>query len=169
MTPLRVLQLDIDQRVAEMVTSRGEWPCRKGCDACCRRLAAVPMITCGEWELLERGLTALPDRERAQVASRLEQAGPPFTCPFLDEGEGACMVYDYRPIACRTYGFYVERDRGLYCAEILSGVDAGEFEGVVWGNAGSVEARLTGERVDLFAMLTRTLRGPKSAALDPIR
>jgi hypothetical protein len=39
------------------------------------------------------------------------------------------------------YGFYVERDRGLYCGRILERAERGEYDEVVWGNACAVEAR----------------------------
>lgn len=62
-------------------------------------------------------------------------------------------MYVYRPIACRTYGFYVDRDKGLYCPTIEAQVDAGQLEHVVWGNAESIDQRLHagGEPRDLLS------------------
>jgi Fe-S-cluster containining protein len=51
-------------------------------------------------------------------------------------------VYEHRPVACRTYGFYVERDQGLYCGQIRERVDAGELADVVWGNQELVDRQL---------------------------
>lgn len=67
----------------------------------------------------------------------------PYTCAFLDPAHGACLIYQHRPIACRTYGFYVdERGVGLYCESIQKGVEGGDFADVVWGNHSALEARL---------------------------
>ena len=142
----RVLDSDIDARAAGIVRTHPGWPCRKGCDACCRRLASAPSLTAPEWERLREGLDALPAAVRAAVLARIEAMPdvPPLTCPMLDREAGACLVYAHRPAACRTYGYYQERDRGLYCQELHGRVDAGEFSGAVWGNAAAVEARLRG-------------------------
>ena len=70
------------------------------------------------------------------------QNSAPVVCPLLDEASGACPVYAERPIACRTYGFYVQRGIGLYCQEIKSGVDRGELGDVVWGNQDAVDRSL---------------------------
>lgn len=54
-------------------------------------------------------------------------------------------------MACRTYGFYVQRDQGLYCKDIESRVAAGSWTEVVWGNQDAVDHRLSalGETRDL--------------------
>jgi Fe-S-cluster containining protein len=142
---LRILHGEIDARVKEIAATHGSWPCRKGCDACCRRLADIPRFTQAEWELLKQGIAGLPEEIRTQVQERVEGlagASRPIVCPFLDLDAGSCLVYDYRPVACRTYGFYVERDHGLYCREIEALAGRGECEGVIWGNAVAVDAKL---------------------------
>jgi hypothetical protein len=45
-------------------------------------------------------------------------------------------------VACRTYGFYVQRDLGLYCGEIEARVEQGALADVVWGNQDAVERAL---------------------------
>ncbi len=87
--------------------------------------------------------------------AELDPAQRPIVCPFLDRTEHSCLIYEYRPVACRTYGFYVERDKGLYCEEIRIRVDSGEFSDVVWGNACSVETRMQsfGKQVAMRARL----------------
>jgi hypothetical protein len=62
---------------------------------------------------------------------------------LLDETTGACPVYAHRPVACRSYGFYVDRGLGLYCRDIEALVTAGELDDVVWGNHEVIERRLT--------------------------
>ena len=53
------------------------------------------------------------------------------------------MVYVHRPVACRTYGFYVQRDQGLYCKGIESRVADGDWADVIWGNQDSIDRRLS--------------------------
>jgi len=147
---------EIDARASEITSSHADWPCRRGCDTCCRRLAELPRLTRAEWDWLDQGLACLPRDLQVRIGDRiraLKPAGEPHAvCPFLDLEAGSCLVYDYRPAACRTYGFYIERDRGLYCGQIEERVDSGEFAGVVWGNVAGVEARLKGlgERIGLI-------------------
>jgi Fe-S-cluster containining protein len=151
---LVTLHREIDSRTREIATSHGDWPCRKGCDACCRRLAELPRLIRPEWELLEEGLARLPAETQQEIAARigalLQAKGT--ICPFLDRAAGSCLVYEHRPAACRTYGFYVERDRGLYCGQIEAQVDSGAMAEVVWGNAAGVEARLDefGKKIGLL-------------------
>ena len=66
----------------------------------------------------------------------------PLTCPMLDQNSGACLVYIYRPVACRSYGFYVQRELGLYCGEIKTQVAEGGLADVVWGNHDAVDRDL---------------------------
>ena len=49
-------------------------------------------------------------------------------------------MYESRPLACRTYGFYVERGLGLYCHKIKASVDCGDLSDVVWGNQTTIES-----------------------------
>ena len=63
---------------------------------------------------------------------------------MLDQSAGSCKVYAYRPVACRTYGFYVQRDKGLYFKDIEMHVANGDWVGVVWGNQDPVDRRLSG-------------------------
>lgn len=96
--------------------------------------------------MLQQGLAALPperleeiSREIAALAGQLSR---PIVCPMLDRAEGACLVYAHRPVACRTYGFYVQRDLGLYCKDIESRVADGALAEVVWGNHDVIDRRL---------------------------
>lgn len=66
----------------------------------------------------------------------------PIVCPLLDTSTGTCPVYAQRPVVCRTYGFYVQRDQGLYCRDIEAHVADGALAGVVWGNHDAVDHRL---------------------------
>ena len=126
MNNLAQLHADIETRVKAIRDSHSDWLCRQGCDGCCRRLAEVPRITAEEWDSLQEGLAALPPerlREISQeIAALAGQVSRPIVCPMLDRADGACLVYVQRPVACRTFGFYVQRDLGLYCKDIESHV-----------------------------------------------
>lgn len=146
MTPLTQLHFAIDQRVQDVRETYPDWLCAKGCDHCCRRLAEIPSLTESEWDLLREGLAALPPSQqamiRARVAALAKQPSRPVVCPLLDQETGACPVYAQRPVACRTYGFYVQRDKGLYCHDIETLVSAGKLEDVLWGNQDGVDQQL---------------------------
>ena len=148
MTTLAQLHADIDMRVQTIREDRADWLCGKGCDSCCRRLADVPQLTLTEWNLLQEGLASLPPERLQEILSNMAalsgQQSRPITCPLLDLATGSCPVYAQRPVACRTYGFYVQRDLGLYCQDIESRVAAGTLSDVVWGNHDAIDHRLAG-------------------------
>ena len=120
----------------------------------------MPRLTSAEWELVADGLALLPLSVRHQVAARIEESRNGTICPFLDRDAGRCLVYEYRPVACRTYGFYVEREGGLYCEKIEARVNSGEMANVVWGNVARVDAQLAefGERIGLLDWFNDSLR-----------
>lgn len=146
METLLRLHADIEERVNSIRHDHADWLCRMGCDGCCRRLASVPRLTEAEWELLREGLAALPSDRLQEIdqdmAALAEQQSRPYVCPLLDRSAGACRVYEHRPVACRTYGFYVDRDQGLYCKDIEAWVVNGCLDDVVWGNQDVVDRRL---------------------------
>ena len=148
MHDLITLQKEIDNRVQGIRACAADWPCAKGCDTCCRQLAGIPELTAAEWEWLREGLASLPPEQLGTIRDAMQAlaASParPVTCPFLDRKTGACPVYAHRPIACRTYGFYVQRDKGLYCGDIEARVAAGHMDNVVWGNHDAIDNRLAG-------------------------
>jgi uncharacterized protein len=151
---LQLLHASVEERVRSIAAGR-DWPCRRGCDACCRRLAEAPRATEAEWDLVGQAMAELPEAVRREVAERIHALPPtgPVACPFLYPAAGSCLVYSARPLACRTYGFYVERDLGQYCGEITARVERGELADVVWGNAIALEAaqRELGELIGLRA------------------
>ena len=139
---------DIDARVDAIRADHPDWLCAKGCDGCCRRLAAMPSLTAAEWGLLRAALAALAPPRLTEIRQKMAAlvASPrsfSVVCPLLDPASGACPVYAARPVACRTYGFYVQRELGLYCHAIESRVADGALSGVVWGNHDAIDRRLT--------------------------
>ena len=149
MISLHEIHIAIDARVQAIRENRPDWPCSKGCDTCCRSLADIPRLTEAEWALLKEGLTALPAERLAEITSNTaalsEQKTRPVVCPMLDPATGACPVYMHRPVACRTYGFYVQRDKGLYCHDIETRVTDGSLTDVVWGNHDAIDQQLSGQ------------------------
>lgn len=145
MNKLSELHADIDARVQASLGSHPDWQCRKGCDGCCRRLAEVPRLTAAEWNWLREGLSALPQEPLREIGlgiAALPKSQRPLVCPLLERTTGACRVYAHRPVACRTYGFYVQRELGVYCKDIEARVNAGDFADVVWGNHDAIDQRL---------------------------
>jgi Fe-S-cluster containining protein len=144
MSILTRLHIDIDDRVQSILINRADWQCKKGCDGCCQQLARVPQLTIAEWNLLKKGLAGLTPEQLQPIRIRMTSltATRPVTCPLLDLTTGACPVYAQRPVACRTYGFYVQRNLGLYCPDIETRVAAGELADVVWGNHDAIDQRL---------------------------
>ncbi|MBS1157671.1 MAG: hypothetical protein H6R15_90 [Proteobacteria bacterium] len=96
--------------------------------------------------MLRAGLAALAPEQRPAIRQRMvdlaAQSCRPFVCPLLEPSTGACPVYLQRPVACRSYGFYVQRDRGLYCRDIESRVADGSLADVVWGNHDAIDRQL---------------------------
>jgi Fe-S-cluster containining protein len=128
-----VLDSKIEDRCRSIRADHPWWPCAKGCDRCCRSLPHLPTVTRTEWERLAPALS------EAQRARLLEDPGTaPVTCPLLGP-DGTCTVYAVRPIACRTYGFYTERDAGLHCAIVTEAVGD---TAVIWGNGEAIAADL---------------------------
>ena len=146
MTKLFQIHADIDARVQAIRENRPDWLCGKGCDNCCRRLSEEPQLTAAEWQLLREGLLTLPP-ERLQkisenIAALAGQQSRPIICPLLDQATGACPVYAQRPVACRTYGFYVQRNLGMYCSDIESRISNGALAEVIWGNHDAIDFQL---------------------------
>jgi uncharacterized protein len=148
MNTLTQLHVDIDVRVQTIRGNSSGWLCAKGCDSCCRRLADVPQLTSAEWDLLREGLSGLPPERLQQIrkdmAALTSHRSRPITCPLLELSAGICPVYAQRPVACRTYGYYVQRDKGLYCHDIETHVADGALADVVWGNHDAIDHHLAG-------------------------
>ncbi len=109
--------------------------CRRGCTLCCHGLFE---ISAADVSTVAQGLESLGEAERRMVVERAEAAiaatGHPTLrecspeekdsffaradatpCPFLGIG-GACMIYDHRPLVCRTFGLPL-RDGASFLGE----------------------------------------------------
>ena len=137
---------DIDERAEAIRRAHPRWLCAKGCGHCCHQLAGAPRLTAPEWSLLREALTSLPEERlngiRRAMVTLAGNPSRPVVCPLLDTLADACAVYPQRPVACRTYGFYVEREGGLYCREIDALVIDCDLADVVWGNHEVIDEQL---------------------------
>ena len=170
MRQLYQIQEQVRARTEEIAAAHGDWPCRKGCDDCCRHLASVPRVTRDEWLLMEGAIGALSDETAVVLRQRIHDSAQktrPVVCPLLDTDSGACLIYAARPVACRSYGFYAERDKVLGCHRIEK--LARESPDVIWGNHESLEERLAqcGPALELSEWLATASAGTRSNPSSP--
>ena len=128
----RALLKEVDHWFAECSLVAGEQiACQRGCSACCRGLFDITLL---DARLLREGFNQLPADKQQQVLQAATQSingirtlWPDFDQPYLfncypeeqwelvmpeeDESpcpllgsDGACMVYDHRPMTCRLNG-----------------------------------------------------------------
>ncbi len=161
---LRVLNAEVAQRVAAMEASHGSWPCREGCDSCCRRLGALPDLSPPEFRVLWRAFGQLPSEVQTEVFARIDalalDGNGHCVCPLLDEVRGACRVYDARPVACRTYGYYAGRDGDYWCDRVTAHLGARRST-LVAGNQLAIDRRRDaslGPSTDLVTLFTAARR-----------
>jgi len=133
MTGFVQIQQEIEARTSRTVAARPDWPCRKGCADCCRSLASEPRVTREEWERIARVIDESARQRIRETDGRV--------CRLLDTDSGECTVYAARPLACRAYGFYAERERVLGCGRIEA--LAAQSQEIVWGNHAALESRMS--------------------------
>jgi Fe-S-cluster containining protein len=97
--------------------------CQRGCTACCHHIVETPAIEAeAVRRVVEKRFSSPAKASLKSKISQLSHAYPPaleldeeydedlqenhfekhIPCPFLS-AQGACMVYDARPLVCRTY------------------------------------------------------------------
>jgi Fe-S-cluster containining protein len=143
MSPLLQIQESVRLRTETISSTQTDWPCRKGCDDCCRHLASTPRVSRQEWQAMAAALDALPAEIADAARDRIRNSAlavRPVVCPLLDTASGTCLVYEARPVACRAYGFYSERRFVLGCSRIEAAGEAAP--GVVWGNHTALQEEL---------------------------
>jgi len=72
--------------------------CHKGCACGCRNLSVLPI----EALSLSDAVQDLPEGLKAKILKRASTASF-WDCPLLQAG--ACSLYAFRPIICRTHGY----------------------------------------------------------------
>lgn len=73
--------------------------CHEGCDSCCIAISVFPV----EAAALIEAAGKLPPEQYQQLKRHLGQPQSEGRCPLLSE-EGRCLLYQARPIICRTHG-----------------------------------------------------------------
>lgn len=96
--------------------------CRKGCDNCCRHISIFPV----EAFSLAMALRQTSSAESSHIRE-LAHSAPPDICPLLDNG--ACLLYQARPIICRTHGIPLlmadDREKTLdFCPKNFIGISS---------------------------------------------
>ena len=83
--------------------------CKAGCDGCCQyKLTFLPV----EATWIGFSISGLSRRVGIKIMRRLadyEVEKKTSPCPLLDE-DGRCLVYEVRPLLCRTHGLLLRQD-----------------------------------------------------------
>jgi Fe-S-cluster containining protein len=159
--------------------------CAAGCSACCRGLFDISLL---DAFLLQDGFRRLSPKRRKTIRAKAEerlrqlQADWPelrqpyllnhlpdelwtempeedqIPCPLLGE-DGACLVYEHRPMICRTHGLPNIDDNGesfsdLYCTLNFAGTDPLKLDALRWSFR-----RTFLDEFDLLDRFTRQLLG----------
>ncbi len=95
--------------------------CAKGCDTCCRHISVFAVEAVAMAHALSRYSQAEITLIRKQALSA-EADGP---CPLLSQG--ACLLYQARPVICRTHGLPIilsqkGKSRVDFCPKNFSGL-----------------------------------------------
>jgi Fe-S-cluster containining protein len=116
----------------------GRIQCRRGCTDCCHQLFQITeieaaMVSAGVRELdpeVQRRIRARAsgyiEARRAMVShgepeawGQLPPPGSRLLCPLLEDG--ACLIYDHRPLLCRKFGIPLwnpDRPGRVYACEL---------------------------------------------------
>ncbi len=90
--------------------------CKKGCYQCCHQIFRVTMADSYiikkflntqspqfKSSLKERASEYIENNSSKEIAKADYYISPKFPCPALNE-DGACMIYEARPVICRRFG-----------------------------------------------------------------
>jgi uncharacterized protein len=80
--------------------------CSEGCSSCCTAITLFPV----EAAALYAALEALPDGQRAAIRRHVAEQAGGERCPLLEHHR--CLLYDARPIICRTHGLPILYSEG---------------------------------------------------------
>lgn len=122
----RLIQI-VDAAMAEAMRRGGSLvQCRLGCTECCEGPFEINSLDAFR---LRRGLQSLRAADPAAAISIVERArnfagGDSDPCPVLDRATGACLLYEYRPMICRTFGPAVSSGPGAVAVCHLNYVES---------------------------------------------
>jgi uncharacterized protein len=117
----RNLVAKVDELCSRIIIEYGDLiSCRKGCDGCCSHISIFPV----EAFALASALRHSPAEESGRIRN-LARSASANKCPLLDKG--GCLLYQARPIICRTHGFPIlagpEGEKVLdFCPKNFTGV-----------------------------------------------
>lgn len=80
--------------------------CRRGCFLCCVPPETLFRI---EGELVRDAVGGLSEEQRERIRERVEDSERTL-CPLLEDG--ACSIYESRPMICRTQGLPLAQQNG---------------------------------------------------------
>ncbi|GFO67091.1 hypothetical protein GMLC_06700 [Geomonas limicola] len=150
-------------RIDEMYRSTAERfheqiVCRPGCDSCCRHLSIFAV----EAAAITRALHELPVEQAQEIRAAAAQAAADGPCPLLKGG--LCLLYQARPIICRTHGLPLLLSReGAnqidFCPENFRGLTS------IPGNAVLDLERLNEALAAINALYLRSFPGPERLTL----
>lgn len=80
---------------------QGQITCSEGCSSCCTSITLFPV----EAAALQAALEILPTEEADAIRRHVTEHAEGERCPLLSRHR--CMLYDARPIICRTHGLPV--------------------------------------------------------------
>jgi Fe-S-cluster containining protein len=72
--------------------------CSAGCSSCCTAITIFPV----EAAAMRKALENLPDIQAEEIRRQISEHAADERCPLLLHHH--CMLYDARPIICRTHG-----------------------------------------------------------------
>jgi uncharacterized protein len=147
---------ELCQRTSALL--HAEISCRPGCDACCRHLS----LSAVEAAALRDACAALPEPDAARIRAAARAAEPDDPCPLLHDG--LCLLYEARPIICRTHGLplLISRDgeKGVdFCPENFRGLSS------MPGSAVIDLERLNQMLIAINALFLQSFPGPERLTL----
>ncbi len=116
----------LDRQVDTLTQEAGEqMACRKGCASCCSNTFKITTIEANYlWQGFQQASEAIQEQitEQAFITHRT-------ACPVLIDG--ACSLYQHRPLLCRAYGVMLKVDETVSTCHL-------NFNNIDGGNAPSV-------------------------------
>lgn len=107
----RRLVVRLEKEILRLTERHGDGiQCHAGCSACCMGFSVFPL----EAALLREATNAIPEEIMAVVLRNQTGEKADAACPFLVND--LCVVYDARPVICRTHGLplaYIDEEQGI--------------------------------------------------------